>query len=88
MNDADTKKIYQNYLDLWGTQHPDKKITLDDFRVRLAAFESVIDPWITGEGSKEGAVRKFSKALGVKTYVGRMVFRVMFDAVDQVHPVT
>lgn len=88
MTDAEMSTAYADYVSRWGTLHPEKSITLDQFRQRFAAFESVIDPWITGEGSREGAIRRFSKALGVKTYAGRMVFRVLFDVVDAIHPVT
>ena len=86
MTDREMKRAHKTYVARWGTLHPERSITLDQFRERFAAFESVIDPWITGEGSREGAIRKFAKLLGMKTYVGRSVFAALFDVVDAIHP--
>lgn len=88
MTDAEMSAAYADYVSRWGTLHPEKQITLDQFRQRFAAFEAVIDPWITGLGSRESSIRKFAKTLGVKTYVGRSMFAVLFDVVDAIHPVT
>lgn len=88
MTDREMKQAHAAYVERWGTQHPERSISLDQFRERFAAFESVIDPWITGEGSMEGAIRKFAKLLGMKPYVGRSVFSALFDVIDAIHPVS
>lgn len=88
MTAAEIKKAHTAYTEKFGVQNPERLLTLDVFRGRLDAFIAVIDPWVTGEGSKESSVRKFSKAIGKGTREGRAVFRAMFDVVDSIHPIT
>ncbi len=83
-----TQAAYQEYTSRWGTLAPERSITEEQFRQRLDAFASVIDPWVTGEGSKEAAVRRFAKAIGVKTSVGRVVFHALFTVIDKQSPVS
>lgn len=88
MTAAETKRAYKAYVAGWGTLHPERQVTMEQFAERLKQFEAVIDPWITGEGSRESSIRKFSKALGMKTYMGRSVFAAVFGVVDAIHPVS
>jgi hypothetical protein len=88
MTQAELKRAWKAYTDGCGSLNPERTITLDQFKERFAAFDAVIDPWITGEGSKESSVRKFAKSLGLKTWQGRAIFRAMFDVIDSIHPIT
>jgi hypothetical protein len=76
------------YVRKHGTKHPEHGISVEDFRKRLELFESLIDPWITGEGSRESSVRKWCKGSGLSTAAGRGSFNVLFQIVDSIHPVT
>lgn len=88
MTSSEIKRAHKAYTQKCGEMNPERLLTLDAFRGRLAAFWAAIDPWITGEGSKESSVRKFSKSIGMKTWQGRAVFRAMFDVLDSIHPIT
>lgn len=86
--DSQIADMYTDYIARHGTKHPERGISEEQFRVRLAEFEKRIDPWITGEGSKESAVRQWCKAVGVPISRGRGSFSAMFAVVDAIHPVT
>ena len=82
------EQMHTQYQEQHGTQHPERQIDLATFKKRLDTFESVIDPWITGEGSREGSIRRWCKANSVKLCQGRGSFTVLFKIVDQYQPIT
>jgi hypothetical protein len=81
-------QMHKDYTGMHGHKHPEHGIDLATFRQRLESFESVIDPWVTGEGSRESSVRKWCKANGLKTSAGRGSFGVLFRLVDAIHAIS
>ena len=82
------EQMHTQYQEQHGTQHPERQIDLATFKFRLWSFESVIDPWVTGEGSRERSIRDWCKANSVKLCQGRGSFTVLFRIVDQYQPIT
>lgn len=87
-SDKQIASLHAAYCGMHGTKHPERAIDEATFRTRLASFESLIDPWITGEGSRESSVRKWCKDAGLKTAAGRGSFSALFSLVDAIHPIT
>jgi hypothetical protein len=87
-SDEQIAHLHAAYCGMHGTKHPERGIDLATFQERLKSFESLIDPWITGEGSRESSVRKWCKDAGLKTAAGRGSFSTLFSLVDAIHPVT
>lgn len=88
MTQAELERAWKDYTRGCGSLNPEHSITLDQFKERVAAFKAVIDPWVTGEGSKESSIRNFAKAVGVKTWQGRAMFAALFRVIDSIHPIT
>ena len=82
------EQMHTQYQEQHGTQHPERQIDLATFKKRLDTFESVIDPWITGKGSREGSIRRWCKANSMSVHEGRGSFTVLFRIVDQYQPIT
>jgi hypothetical protein len=80
--------MHADYKSWHGPKHPEGIIDLATFRQRLKSFESVIEPWITGEGSREEAIRDWCNANGMSPSAGIRSFTVLFQLVDAIHAIS
>jgi hypothetical protein len=86
--DEQLAQMHADYCARHGTRHPERGIDFATFQKRLVSFDSLIDPWITGEGSRESSIRKWCKQAGMTTAAGRGSFTVLFHLVDAIHSVS
>lgn len=86
--DEQIAEMHRGYLARHGAKHPERGITEEQFRFRLAEFEKLIDPWILGGGCEHGSAHKWCKSVGLPARVGLGSFWSMFAVVDAIHPVT
>jgi hypothetical protein len=81
-------QMHQDYIGWHKPKHPEHGIDLATFRQRLESFESVIDPWVFGEGDKSESMQKWCKDNGLKPASGRRSFGVLFQLVDAIHAIS
>jgi hypothetical protein len=80
--------MHADYKSWHGPKHPEGIIDLATFRQRLKSFESVIEPWITGEGSRDESVKDWCNANGLSGADGHPSFGVLFQLVDAIHAIS